>query len=779
MSAVWPQLFQDAYGKWAILGQAAADGDALKVAEMIKRGASVDLPFEWSPSATSMMILVAADLCHQSWRSNHAETRGAQVPRWKAVPNDEFELWFDPTLHTSMTRVLINGTPITANGKNGDDGSCLVAAAAIAEAKAEAKADTASAKGEKVIVTREVDINQLFNLLPPSHQQENQRSVAGIFAVLREQPDGEMEDWAHFVHEQWLDRRREEGPTDECGNQALPQWVIDNNQHLPYKDLSEEEKERDRILVRLCVKLKSDKRAGNGPSPTNAGGGGVKRKVATPTPKIHKANSVSEKARLFDAAAQDLASASGGVGGNGIFTKRKRASYALSLLLRIILSRDSSSLLTHRRTTEPLQAAVHRYLTTQTLPQCLPSPPEDDAVIRLLVEAGANPIVGVNLPILGDPAIDDEVVFSLLRYLLRPLHDHHPHTLDFLRNDLAESGARRLLRFFLANVRAREAAAAAGGGGHGNGGSNPMLYPKMGSPAGARAVTTSTIRATAPGSSSEPHSPLGTIIESRGGDRQIGPCSATSSILGLANPDPPLLSLCGLSQEALLRMQAVSLREDEDDDEGDDDDDDDDHDDENKNENENVDSGKVVDQGHKDGAVSITKFQMVRQPDFGPASFSLLLAEILGISADEDWVWTRENEESISGGSQSPLSPFLTPSVVSPSPVPSPSSVSSRFIIPRPTPTITTTPVQPPRMKNSSPTRLPQPPRMAYAAPLASALREIDISGQDNLFVDVSRFKSAPQLCRLSLMESPHVTGEVNNSRMVHLVFYKEMLPSK
>jgi hypothetical protein len=277
MSAVWPVHFRDAYAKWALLASAAGDGDGDRCASLLAAGASVDLPFEWSPTASvGTMVLVAATVLHEHWRWGRkkefiARNGGGKDllvtsevltnPRWKAVSASEHDAWFDPSLHHHMRR---EATPA----------------------------------GQRR--TFEVDIDQPFGLLPPSWQRENLAQARGALQLVRDCPGRGLDEWAAAVHDQWLDRRRAEHnppaavesavpaepaaahfrtqsisdsaaaraaaraaasttPAAAAASQpTLPAWIVEQGLDAPFEQLPAAEQEKDRVVVRAALLLRTD-----------------------------------------------------------------------------------------------------------------------------------------------------------------------------------------------------------------------------------------------------------------------------------------------------------------------------------------------------------------------------------------------------------------------------------------------------------------------------------------------------------------------------------------
>jgi hypothetical protein len=86
----------------------------------------------------------------------------------------------------------------------------------------------------------EGDINQPFNKIHPDWQKENLAAgQAALEAVKKFSNDEEKA--AEFIHIQWMRRN--------------PKADYNAAQHVPYDQLSEEEKEKDRVHVRTMKKI--------------------------------------------------------------------------------------------------------------------------------------------------------------------------------------------------------------------------------------------------------------------------------------------------------------------------------------------------------------------------------------------------------------------------------------------------------------------------------------------------------------------------------------------
>jgi len=85
----------------------------------------------------------------------------------------------------------------------------------------------------------QVDIaNTPYRELPPAWQAENKTAAESAIRAILENPEATMESLAATVHEDWLGRN---------GDWAPPE------QKLPYEQLAEEEKEKDRVVVRAAL----------------------------------------------------------------------------------------------------------------------------------------------------------------------------------------------------------------------------------------------------------------------------------------------------------------------------------------------------------------------------------------------------------------------------------------------------------------------------------------------------------------------------------------------
>jgi len=88
------------------------------------------------------------------------------------------------------------------------------------------------------------DINVPFDKLHPTAQQENIAAGHAALAAVKKHPHpNDIEDAADYIHKKWMERN----PKDDF-NAA---------QHVPYKDLPEDEKEKDRKHVRAMLSLKN------------------------------------------------------------------------------------------------------------------------------------------------------------------------------------------------------------------------------------------------------------------------------------------------------------------------------------------------------------------------------------------------------------------------------------------------------------------------------------------------------------------------------------------
>jgi hypothetical protein len=428
MAAVWPLHFRSAYAEWALLSQAAGDGDAERVAALLLNRVSVDLPFEWSPSSSlSTIILVAAAMLHEQWRvarrdqalkDGTIEAMGQYYPRWKPIKQEELSEWFVPSLHSNMVKREEIG-PTAHSGTS----------------------SSTTATTTMTTITH-VDINQPFGLLPPSWQVENEKQARSGLDVLRLMPHKDMEVWAEAVHNSWLSRRMEEN------NGVIPSWVIDANQHLPYEKLTEEEKEKDRVVVRTVLYLRTD--LGNNKPESIDLGASLPRMARSP-PTSLSSGGLHEQGCDYSAC-QPLQAAV------FRFLNLRKVTRTINHDYNKYSSTDSMSSppqpaarKTGRLMTSSIQNSLNATMKKNS-DSCL-----QDKCIKLLVNAGADTLDAINQPILGDEALDDDVVFGLLEDLLQPLYRDPPHCLSLTYNRLSTSGATRLLRFQLyVNERSRK-----------------------------------------------------------------------------------------------------------------------------------------------------------------------------------------------------------------------------------------------------------------------------------------------------------------------------------
>ena len=143
-------------------------------------------------------ISQAGDSLHELWRESYRAASG-DTPRWKAL-NDASVGWLQTCEDIPSSSVRTN--PETKKA--------------------------------------EIDIASLPNSkLPPQFAEENLKSAKGAIQSISVNPGSSMEERAAHVHEQWLERNGSWAP---------------ENQKLPYAQLSEIEKEKDRVVVRAAEK---------------------------------------------------------------------------------------------------------------------------------------------------------------------------------------------------------------------------------------------------------------------------------------------------------------------------------------------------------------------------------------------------------------------------------------------------------------------------------------------------------------------------------------------
>jgi hypothetical protein len=87
----------------------------------------------------------------------------------------------------------------------------------------------------------EGDINVSFHKLHPDWKKENVAAGKAALAAVKKHPNN-LEKASEHVHNEWMKRN--------------PKQDYNAHQHKPYKDLPEDEKEKDRVHVRLMKSLK-------------------------------------------------------------------------------------------------------------------------------------------------------------------------------------------------------------------------------------------------------------------------------------------------------------------------------------------------------------------------------------------------------------------------------------------------------------------------------------------------------------------------------------------
>ena len=153
----------------------------------------------------------AASILHEHWRKTHRmQRRSAEDPdpaRWKPIDPGEYGQWYNASRHEHMVK------------QEEIDGG----------------------------IQMSVNINSNYVDLPPSRQEENYLAAAFVLQILEQKPGRSLDYYGNLVHEEWLRRQK-----DQSGN--LASWVIEAGLDVPYYQLVEEEKEKDRLQVKLCQK---------------------------------------------------------------------------------------------------------------------------------------------------------------------------------------------------------------------------------------------------------------------------------------------------------------------------------------------------------------------------------------------------------------------------------------------------------------------------------------------------------------------------------------------
>jgi len=88
----------------------------------------------------------------------------------------------------------------------------------------------------------EGDINVPFHKLHPDWQKENIAAGHAVLAAVKKHPH-DMEKASEHVHNEWMKRN--------------PKADYNADQHKPYNELPEDEKEKDRVHVRTMMGLKN------------------------------------------------------------------------------------------------------------------------------------------------------------------------------------------------------------------------------------------------------------------------------------------------------------------------------------------------------------------------------------------------------------------------------------------------------------------------------------------------------------------------------------------
>lgn len=150
-----------------------------------------------------------ADEIHNNWKEEYKKQNGSDATRWKPVKTKEDE---------DFLINLANKTRYPTGG----DAWFQTAVRTNPEGK------------------MQVNILALNNsYLPPCHSQENTASAIGAIDAVLSNPGKDVEFYSNIIHEQWMDRNKSWAPAEQM---------------KPYSKLSEEEKEKDRIVARLAQK---------------------------------------------------------------------------------------------------------------------------------------------------------------------------------------------------------------------------------------------------------------------------------------------------------------------------------------------------------------------------------------------------------------------------------------------------------------------------------------------------------------------------------------------
>ena len=154
-------------------------------------------------SSLQTAIAQAADVLHEQWRESYRAANGDK-PRWKPL-KDASIAWVEQR------------SDIPASALKEEEGKKFIDIAALPNSK-----------------------------LPPQYSGENTAAAKGAVEAIAENPRAGMEAFAAVVHTQWVGRNESWAPAEL---------------KVPYAELPEVEKEKDRVIIRVAAAAVLDNRA--------------------------------------------------------------------------------------------------------------------------------------------------------------------------------------------------------------------------------------------------------------------------------------------------------------------------------------------------------------------------------------------------------------------------------------------------------------------------------------------------------------------------------------
>jgi len=442
LSSIWMTKFRTAYCYWALAADCAATGDAMKLAKMVRDGASLDLPLDWEPSDVNVVANLSADLIHEKWRE---QLVGEERARWRPVDVDGVDKdWFDMDLHSGIVR----------------GGGIVVANESIAEESKEVDEAEGKDAEDSNSSQLEVNLDNPLILLPPSCRHENEHAARACLASFKEYPEDNDDHWAEVL------KTATQGKTltpaarakmlpavqeEFYGAQVHNAWKARHptRADMPaFEEMSASDKEKNFEVVRIIRKMSS--------------------------PAFNPSLSDQDRTREFllsddDAASQDdappyddaaeIAAANDWDDSDNVPALKQPLQAAVCRYFEEIKSSKSKSKgsntsasygyrkqkSSESKCDEGVIGSVmkdfNRMNSIDTSASIL-----GDPCTRLLVEAGADVQESVNQAVIGDEALSDAEVFPVLKALLSPLFAQPPCTINLMQNNLSRAAAERMVR---------------------------------------------------------------------------------------------------------------------------------------------------------------------------------------------------------------------------------------------------------------------------------------------------------------------------------------------